>query len=314
METKKRTRWTDEMLIADALKYKTRCEWKRGSSSAYQVARKRNLLEVCCAGMRQLRTDWTTEMLIADASRFKTRAEWKRESVTTYSAAQKRNLLDVCCAHMRQALTSWTNEMLIADAKRFETRGAWARESSAAYDAARKRNLLEVCCGHMTAVLTYWSTDMLKADALKYKTRGEWLRNSANAYNAAHKRGLLDACCAHMERAGGTDNDAVYIWKAIGQFYNGNQVYKIGVTSARLGEIRVLQCANQADFDAEIVILANVDGKATEVEKYLLAIGADPKYVGFNGASEFRAMTDEQLAQAVRLVSEATQETLKEAA
>ena len=209
----------------------------------------------------------------------------------------------------------WTDEALKLDALKYKTRKEWQRNSPGAYSTARNRGLLDACCGHMNAVYISWTADMLKADALKYKTRFEWRRESSGAYCAAFNRGLLDTCCAHMERGFcSTDNDAVYIWKAIGQFFNGEQVYKIGVTSSRLGEIRVLQCADKADFEAEIVILANVNGKATEVEKYLLAIGADPKYVGFNGASEFRAMTDEQLAQAVRLVSEATQETLKEAA
>ncbi len=56
-------------------------------------------------------------------------------------------------------------------------------------------------------------------------------------------------------------------------------------------------------LDAEIVILANVNGKATEVEKSLLAIGADPKYAGFNGASEFRAMTATQLNRAIDIIN-----------
>jgi hypothetical protein len=198
---------------------------------------------------------------------------------------------------------SWTTDMLKADALKYKTRNEWKRESKVAYQTAHNRGILDACCGHMTAVFTYWTTDMLKADAMKYKNRIEWERESKGAYRAARRRDILDVCCAHMERAGGTDNDAVYIWKAIGQFYNGNQVYKIGVTSARLGEIRVLQCANEADFDAEIVILANVDGKATEVEKSLLTIGADPKYVGFGGCTEFRSMTAAQLNLAIDIIN-----------
>jgi len=162
---------------------------------------------------------------------------------------------------------------------------------------------MEVCCAHMRQVYISWTDEMLIADAKRFETRCKWQRESKAAYLSALRRNLLDVCCAHMERAGGTDNDAVYIWKAIGQFFNGEQVYKIGVTSARLGEIRVLQCANEADFDAEIVILANVNGKATEVEKSLLAIGADPKYAGFNGASEFRAMTAAKLNRAIGIIN-----------
>ena len=96
----KRIKWTEEMLIADAARFETRREWQRESKSAYIAAQKRNLLDVCCAGMRQVYTSWTDEMLIADASRFETRTEWARKSNRAYNAATKRNLLDVCCAGM----------------------------------------------------------------------------------------------------------------------------------------------------------------------------------------------------------------------
>jgi hypothetical protein len=312
METKKRTRWTEEMLIADAARFETRGEWQRESKAAYQAAFARNLLDVCCAGMRH-RFTWTDEMLIADAKRFETRREWQCESRPAYQAAFKRSLLDVCCGHMRQVLTSWTDEMLIADAKRFETRSEWERESGSAYNVARGRNLLDVCCGHMRQRFA-WTDEMLIADAKRFETRSEWLRESSGAYKTAVKRNLLGACCDHMERAGGTDNDAIYIWRAIGETFNGEQVYKVGVTSARLGTQRIEQVCKRGNMQAEIIILAQVSGRASKLELQLMEIGTDPGFSSFDGSSEFRAMTDEQLSQAVRLVSEATQENLKEAA
>jgi len=295
-------KWTEEKLIADAKRFETRNEWCSGSRGAYAAAQRRGLLDVCCAGMRQVKTSWTDEDLINDASRFETRNEWRLNSNRAYKTAILRGLLEVCCAAMHNRFT-WTTEALIEDASRFATRKEWRRNSGGAYSVAKSRGLLGACCAGMRQLRTDWTDEALIAGASRFTTRADWRRDSPNAYSAARLRNLLDACCSHMESAGGTDNDAVYIWKAIGQFYNGNQVYKIGVTSARLGEIRVLQCANEADFDAEIVILANVNGKATEVEKSLLAIGADPKYAGFNGASEFRAMTAAKLNRAIGIIN-----------
>jgi len=258
------------------------------------------------------RIKWTDEMLIADAARFDTRGEWRRESKAAYSSAKRRSMLDVCCAHMRQVRTSWTDEMLIADAARFETRAEWKRESGPAYQAAVTRNLLDVCCAGMRQVYTSWTDEMLIEDASRFETRAEWAGRSGSAYNTALSRGLLDACCAHMSRASGMDNDAIYIWKALGWTFNGEQVYKVGVTSARLDDVRIKQVTKAADVKAEIVMLAKVKGMATRLEVALKSIGHDPKYVGFDGCTEFRAMSDEQLKQALALIAQAAQETIDE--
>jgi len=261
--------------------------------------------------MRQVYTSWTDEMLIADAKRFETRKEWSRKSRYAYRTACNRNLLDVCCAGMRQVRISWTDEMLIADAARFETRSEWARES-AAYNVAHRRNLLDVCCAGMRQVYTSWTDEMLIADAKRFETRGEWQRESSSAYSIALTRNLMDVCCAHMIEGLRSDNDAIYIWKAIGWTYNGEQVYKVGVTSARLDDVRIKQVTKAADVEAEIVMLAKVNGMATRLESTLLSIGHDPKYVDFDGCTEFRAMSDEQLKQALALIAQAAQETIDE--
>ena len=305
-----RTRWTDDALIADASRFSTRSEWRRESKSAYHAAHRRGLLDVCCAGMRQVLTSWTDEMLIDDAARFETRTEWQRESNSAYTIARRRNLLDVCCAGMRQQFT-WTDEALIADAARFSTRSEWRRKSGSAYSLACNRNLLDVCCAGMRQVLTSWTDEMLIEDASRFSTRNEWQRKSKGAYSAAQSRNLLDVCCAGMQRAaGGSDNDAIYIWRAIGETFNGMSIYKIGLTSARLGTQRIEQVCKAGNMQAEIIILAQVSGLASQLESQLLEIGTDPGFSRFDGSTEFRAMTDEQLAQAVRLVSEAAVQSL----
>ena len=99
-----------------------------------------------------------------------------------------------------------------------------------------------------------------------------------------------------------SDNNVIYIWEAIDEFFNGEQVYKIGVTSARLGEARIHQCAKASGKDANILILENVNGKATEIETEILKLGEDPKYIECDGYTEFRALNNDDLDKALDLI------------
>jgi len=56
-------------------------------------------------------------------------------------------------------------------------------------------------------------------------------------------------------------------------------------------------------MDFEIIILTKVTVHASELEASLLKLGANPMYQGCNGASEFRALTDIELREAVDLIS-----------
>ncbi|QNJ55308.1 hypothetical protein vBValMR11Z_382 [Vibrio phage vB_ValM_R11Z] len=94
--------WTLERLKEDALKYKTRNEWYKNSSGAYQTARKRGIIDECCSHMTTTRKPsgyWTTERLKEDALKYKTRREWQKKS-SAYQAARIQGILDECCGHM----------------------------------------------------------------------------------------------------------------------------------------------------------------------------------------------------------------------
>lgn len=105
--------------------------------------------------------------------------------------------------------------------------------------------------------------------------------------------------CAKCNRLG-TDADAVYIWKVIGF----NDVYKVGITSAKLGSTRIDQVAKESGLKAEIVILAKVDN-AYPIEAKLLDIGHPYKWdTYFNGSTEFRVLTQEELMKATTYIKD----------
>lgn len=56
---KPHTKWTDESLADEAAKYTTRGKFARGSASAYQMAKKRGILDKICEHMEAVLLTWT---------------------------------------------------------------------------------------------------------------------------------------------------------------------------------------------------------------------------------------------------------------
>lgn len=199
----------------------------------------------------------------------------------------------------------WTLEKCIESAAQYVSRTDFQQLDRGAYKAAYKNNWVGECCAHMKQRKKngYWTKQRCIDDAAMHIARSEWCHASPSAYKAARNNCWIDECCEHMERKDGRDNDAVYIWQAIGEYFNGNPVYKVGVTSARLGDTRIGHCAQEGGFNCDIIILARVTEKATELEALILSLGSSPRYVGFNGSTEFRAMDSSQLAEAIELIT-----------
>ena len=109
--------------------------------------------------------------------------------------------------------------------------------------------------------------------------------------------------CPHCDRIF-SDNDTIYIWKAKDCHHHGKQVYKIGITSARLGDERIKHVARKQGIEAEIITLTYVRGQATDIERRLHNLGEDPKYAG-HGGTEFRALSESELKLALEIISEA---------
>ena len=193
----------------------------------------------------------------------------------------------------------WTEHSLIEEGCKYSSRSAFQNGSAYAYSLARKLNLLDLI--HPNLNKRFATDEVVIAEAQKYPSKSAFANNSPGAYNIARERNLL--CLVDFPESGkGTDNDAIYIWRAVGLFHNGNPVYKIGVTSARLGDARVEQVANAAGFEYELICCEPVQCRATDIERKLHILGEDPGYTGFNGATEFRALSDSALYAAISLI------------
>lgn len=95
--------WNKERCIADALRFKTRNDWRKNSATAYNVARKNKWSKECYKHMLTLIKPhgyWTLNKCIIDALQYKTKTEWRNNSSSAYSISLKKGWFNECTQHM----------------------------------------------------------------------------------------------------------------------------------------------------------------------------------------------------------------------
>ena len=297
-----RKRWTLEAIREEASKYNSLTEFTRAAPSAYQAAKRLGITDEFFPVLERAQRRLSDADLRNIASNFQTPGEFKRGDPGAHCTAQRRGILKAICTHMRNPRLKWTPEALKAEAKKYSTRSEFQRGSGGAYTVARSLGLIDEICSHMEFAQTNWTDELLALEALKYSRRIDFVRGSPNAYQRAAHRGLLDEICSHMEKGLRTDDNVIYIWRALGETHLGIQLYKVGVTSERLGDVRIRQVAAEYDMDPELVCFQVTDKKASQLEKKILKLGINPGFDADKGGfSEFRAMTDAELDKALRI-------------
>ena len=95
--------WTKERCHLEALKYKTLSQFNKGSTSAFQKAKRCNWLDDICGHMRKMPRPhgyWNKERCQEEALKFTSRSMFNRESNSAYSSALRNGWLDDLCNHM----------------------------------------------------------------------------------------------------------------------------------------------------------------------------------------------------------------------
>jgi predicted GIY-YIG superfamily endonuclease len=94
--------WTEERCKEEALKYKTRGEFRIGSPSAYSSSLKIGINDVCShmITLKKTKEYWTKKRCQEVALIYKTRSEYSIKEKSAYSKAWKFDWLDEICSHM----------------------------------------------------------------------------------------------------------------------------------------------------------------------------------------------------------------------
>ena len=104
----------------------------------------------------------------------------------------------------------------------------------------------------------------------------------------AHKKGNGCPDCGRTTSM--TDGDVLYLLRVVGA-----DIYKIGITSKRLGNRRMVKLKCESRLKLEKI--CEIETKDAEyIEAKILLLGFDAGLKGFSGSSEFRYFTENELA------------------
>lgn len=225
-----RVKWTDELLRQEALKYDSKSDFMKQSSSASQIAQRKGkeFWDDITSHMKPALISWTDEMLKDEALKYTTKKDFEVGNPKAYQVGYKRGkeFWDEITSHMdKLKKDKWTDEELRIEARKYNTLKDFEQFNPKAYYSARRRNkeFWDEITSHMNKAVQ-WTDEAIRDEALKYKTRSEFSKNSIGAYSAAKRLGILDDVTVHMELQGSKFKRLIYAYE-----FPDNTVY-VGLT------------------------------------------------------------------------------------
>lgn len=298
-----KSNWSIDLVKKEAEKYTTKIDFRNNSYSAYSWAHRNNIIQDICSHMKPLRKSWSFKLVQSEALMYQYKKDFRKNSLDAYTWAHKNKVIDIVCSHMKSGYTDLTVQKAKEEALKYKTKKDFENGSPRVYFYAHGKKIIDEICSHMDSGRGIWNLELTRQEALKYELRKDFERDSCGAYCFAYRNGYLDEVCSHMMDNVKTDNDVIYIWKALSLGkWNDKDIYKIGKTSARLGKERIYFVANQANIQVEIVLIEKVNCKASDLETEILRMGEKINLSGFNGASDFRAFSRNDLKIALEII------------
>lgn len=135
--------FSEEEVLLDARKYKSRSEWLTNSSKIYRFALRHNLAQLATKHMSYVTEHgkWSKEAVIKEAKKYSTIAEWRSSSQSSYVIANRNDWLKDCISNMRIIKRSngyWTKERILESASQYKTKAEWRRVEPSAYVIGRR--------------------------------------------------------------------------------------------------------------------------------------------------------------------------------
>ena len=192
----KRIMWTKELVLAEALKYPSRRKFQKACQSAYNFARRNNILDEVCSHMKSMIIKWTKELVLAEALKYSSKTEFKDMNKSAYQYIVRNNFIGEACGHMEIKYILWNHNKAFKEATKYNTRSDFFKYSPGAYCYCTSFGILDEACSHMKVK---WTKEIVHKESLKYNTRTEFSNGSSNAYRYALKYNLLDEVCSHMD-------------------------------------------------------------------------------------------------------------------
>ncbi len=287
--------WTEDRLREAAYGYGSITEFARGNNRAYKRALRSGFLHELFTS--KICKQFTEDDIREAAKRYGSASEFARGEPSMYNAAIR---LKIIGGLFVSRYTSWTIEKAEQAALKCSSKTEFKTTQYQAYAALLRAGRLDEFFNNK---LNTWNFDLVAKEAEKYKTRTDFAKNAGSAYIWALRNQVIERLIPEVSDGHNT-RDCVYIWAAD----ECSGIYKVGVTSQNKGDERIRRVATKSGYaeSAKIVVIRNVGSDlALRVEAKLKTIGTKHKFNRvFDGCTEFRVMTPDQLASAVSLINQ----------
>ena len=143
---------TKEDCHLEALKYKTRNEFKKNNYGVYQTSNRKGWMNDICTHMAILTQSRTKEDCHLEALKYKTRNEFKKCNNAVYYYSVKYKWLDDICTHMNVLNLTRTKEDCHLEALKYSRRIDFSTHNPNVYYCAVRYGWLDDICTHMIYV------------------------------------------------------------------------------------------------------------------------------------------------------------------
>ncbi len=188
-------RWTEQMLIEEALKYNNRSDFSKGSGGAYKKASSMKILDKITTHMSRQGDIY---------NRFIYTIEFENNSIYIGLTC---NLERRKFEHIKNSSNKYVNNYISNNIKYiFNSDNILYKAEDAimleCFLIDKYKNegykVLNISKGGGLGGSKKWSDNMLKKEALKYNTRLSFQKLSSGAYQSSKSRGILNEICKHM--------------------------------------------------------------------------------------------------------------------
>lgn len=247
---------------------------------------------------------WDVDSALEDAKKYKTKKEFRTLSPSAYQLlVRKKKIHLVNLPGKRHRLSDWDIICSIMKSSSWgELRTRYPKEYSAFHK--RKSEHLVLCSKKLGLSKTAkrWNKESIKKEAKKYTSRSSFSSGSSGAYSAAVDLGIVDYVCSDMPSLT-SDFNVVYVWTAKEINIKKEKIVKVGVTSKRLGLLRISFVEKVSGLNASEIILKE-DKFALKKEMKIKNIGIPERLGVFSGSTEFRRVTENEYKKILEIIND----------
>lgn len=235
---------------------------------------------------------WDYESVIAAAKSCSSREEFYRLYSAASEWAKRNDCFDEICKLIPSKRPPVNEDDVRSEALKCETRYEFFCRFNRSYAWCVRNNKLDEMCGHMKPTSTKWTVDKVRKMAEGFSSRKEFEYKNPNAYRWAIRVGADKEVFSGIDYLPSvSDYDCLYMWSPVG-YHN---VFKVGVTSERLGTRRIKEVSSRGSLDVDELFMFSVKNARNLEAKILNAGQPFDMNRKFPGSTEFRYYCPESL-------------------